>query len=116
MALLPGFSGTACRPGPGGPKWSQSNGCPVTLRLQQRLQSVSVPADPICRCQNLAQSSGALVSQGEATAQVKITFQFQPPYDLNVLVARQDNTWLVDDITCGSAPSSIYQDPLGPCR
>ena len=98
--------------------WSTSDGCPVTQRLQQRLRTIDLHADPICRCQNSFQVQTALLAQSSAAAQVKVTFGFGGSSSSGIIFAvlYQDGRWLVDDTTCPSGPSrSIYNDPLQPC-
>jgi hypothetical protein len=115
-ALLEGPS--SCLPKAGPPTYSRAFGCPVTDRLQTRLQTANIPANPACRCQN-----GALVTyrsdNGTPTAHVDATMAFSSPLTITWSVVLQDGRWFADDSWCGgstSAATSIYKDPLGACK
>lgn len=121
QALIATGGPTPCRPAQD-EMWSQSAGCPVTARLQQRLQSGPTTgpaggADPVCRCQNIAPATVTLVSTDGRTAEVGARFQFAKPLDIHFSVVQegQGSGWLVDDSSCGDPSTSIYATPVKPC-
>lgn len=121
QALMPTGGVTICRPS-SGPRFAQAAGCPVTTRLEQRLQSnpLSGPgggADPVCRCQNIAPATLAGGGAAGGTANVKATFQFQPPLVIQFVVVQQGqgSGWLVDDSLCADMTGSIYDTPVKHC-
>jgi hypothetical protein len=134
QALLPnppfltGAASTPCVPRQqgSGPFYSGAAGCPVTQRLEQRLQTnpgsgTGGGANPICRCQNPNPSSPiTLISQAGATATVQVAFGL-PGQSNNVgfSVLSTGGRWYVDDTFClsGGQPvpaTSIYQ-PFKAC-
>jgi hypothetical protein len=116
-AVLPSTgqgSTSPCRPPQQDP--FKDPACPITPHLRQRLATVQMHADPICRCQNTPSSipiHPAVVSEKGAT--VTVTFPFQPPYEVQFTVVKQGGGWLVDNASCGTPAKDIYQDPIGPC-
>lgn len=107
----------ACLPKAGPPPWSRAGGCPLTDRLQLRLQTIKINASATCRCQN-----GAPLSYrsdgGSPTAHVDSTMAFNTPLTITWSVVSEGGRWFVDDSWCGgssAAATSIYKDPLGPC-
>lgn len=122
-ALLPNPAGgpTACRPASGA-AYSAAAGCPVTQRLQQRLQAgptsgAAGGADPVCRCQNSATPIPVmLVTQGGASAIVKASFGFPGhPDDVQFVVSDLGGRWFVDDTYCADPSTSIYRTPVASC-
>jgi hypothetical protein len=122
QALMSSGGSTICRP-QGGVQWSQAAGCPITRRLEQRLQSNATSgsgdgADPICRCQNIAPVTLAPAKAAQSgSAVVKATFQLQPPVVIYFTAVQQaqGSGWLVDDSYCADAATSIYASPVKPC-
>ena len=88
-------------------------GCPMTLRLQDRLLDAKVS---ICRCQNGSGTRKIEVERYEGGAVAHVTmYEGHATYDL-IMVLDDDGVLLVDDQTCNGDPkTSIYNDPLGPC-
>lgn len=108
---------TVCRPSRG-PAYSAAAGCPVTPRLQQRLQSNPTPgADPICRCQNAVENpSLSIMDQTATNALLLVDFStLRSGNVLNFMVVASGGRWLVDDTSCGDQSSSIYVNPVRPC-
>ena len=121
LIFSPGAA-TACRPSGSGPRYSIAAGCPVTLRLEQRLESnptagTGEGADPICRCQNAADPPPVtVVSQAGVSAEVKVSFGFSGhPNDVRFTVVDLGGRWFVDDTYCGDPSTSIYQTPVTGC-
>jgi hypothetical protein len=107
---------TVCRPA-AGTSYSQAAGCPVTKRLEARLQSHPTPnVEPVCRCQNTAPTDITTVSNDGETANLQVTFRFpDKPYSEIFIVVNAGGRWFVDDTTCGTANSSIYLTPVKAC-
>ena len=106
---------TACSPKAGPPHWSRAFGCAVTGRLQTRLQTVSIPANPACRCQNLLDVAYS-TDNAAPTAHVDATFGGS--YTITWSVVQEGGRWFADDSWCrgsSATATSIYKDPLGPC-
>jgi hypothetical protein len=130
QALLPNpaVGATICQPR-SGPHYSGAAGCPVTQRLEQRLQTnpgsgTAGGADPICRCQNAnTPPPVTLISQAGASATVQVAFGFPGhPNDVGFSVLSTGGRWYVDDTFCltasGGQPvpaTTIYQAPLKAC-
>jgi hypothetical protein len=109
---------TSCNPKAGPPHWSRAYGCAVSDHLQARLQTVNIPANPACRCQNVAPVTYTS-DNARPIAHVDATMAFSPPLTITWSVVQQDGRWFADDSWCGGtspAATSIYKDPLGPCK
>jgi hypothetical protein len=118
--LLPSARNSPCYP-PGGARYDASRGCPVTARLQARLQAnpagPGAGADPVCRCQNANPNAAAAAAAGGATG-ATVTVDFGFPGSPNVVrftVLATAGGWLVDETDCGDASTSIYNTPLRAC-
>jgi hypothetical protein len=121
LVLDPAGAPGPCRPATGA-RFSAAAGCPVTRRLQQRLQADPTGgpgggADPVCRCQNASSPVPvSLVAQGGASATVRAAFGFPGhPDDVQFTVVDLNGRWFVDDTYCADLSTSIYQTPVKPC-
>jgi hypothetical protein len=115
----PSHGPTVCVPSTG-LTYSQAAGCPVTKRLEARLQSHPTPgANPICRCQNSGDLSLSTTTNDGRSARVHVDDAFAIDHVmLDFLVVNTGGRWFVDDTTCGTdgAASSIYLTPVKNCE
>lgn len=116
MFYDPAHGPTICWPS-SGPRYSQAAGCPVTKRLEVRLQSNPTPnADPVCRCQNFGGPAVSTMNDDGHNALLLVDFSVARGGNvLNFLVVNSDGRWFVDDTNCGTAASSIYVTPVKTC-
>ncbi len=106
-----------CSPGQGsnGVVYTRDTGCPITARLEARLQAIlssSRGADPICGCQNFSRLRIVLVNSTADRARVDVTWlDFGPGHTRTFVVLHQGGRWLVDDeYPAGRPDQDIYHD------
>jgi len=106
-----------CSPGQGanGVVYTRDTGCPITARLEARLQQIlSGPrgraADPICGCQNVSRLRVVLSDSTASLAHVSVTWlDFGPSYTRVFVVLKRSGRWLVDDeYPAGRPDKDIY--------
>jgi hypothetical protein len=99
-------------------RYSVDAGCPVTLRLQNRLRALASGYDPVCRCQShVATPFVTPLSATRVNAVFKVSFgSAARPNDVYFAVIKLGKSWFVDDTNCSDPSTSIYSDPLQPCR
>lgn len=94
-----------CSPGQGanGVVYTRDTGCPITARLEARLQQIlsgrgGRAADPICGCQNVSRLRITLVDSTAGRARVDVTWlDFGAAHTRTFVVLKQGGRWLVDD-------------------
>src|SRR5579859_6210456 len=103
-------------------RWSREAGCPVTLRLQQRLQETTSSAgdDPICLCHDHAEITIAETADDSRTSRVTASFRFAnastPSREIGFDVVNEQGGWVVDETFCLVGPrNSIYDHPIVAC-
>lgn len=99
-------------------RYSATAGCPVTLRMQDRLRSLASGFDPVCRCQRRAGTPALVpISANRLDAVVKVGFgTAAAPDDVYFAVIKLGGQWFVDDSNCSDPSTSIYVDPLPRCH
>ena len=113
---------SACRH-VGPDQWSRAAGCPLTLRLQQRMQqhpTIDGGFDLICRCRDTGQITISVVAASASTAQVEVTFRIANASTAFSKIAfaavHEGGGWVVDDAFCAIGPrNSIYDNPVRTC-
>lgn len=113
---------SACRHA-GPDQWSRTAGCPVTLRLQQRMQenpTISGGFDIICRCRDTGQITISVVAASVSTARVEATFRIANASTAFTRIAfsavHESGGWVVDETFCAAGPrNSIYDNPVRTC-
>lgn len=115
--LLPASATTPCNSNDPAALFQSVRGCPVTDRLQERLRSDAAHGfNPVCRCQFAVQADIGEAAANGASAIVPVTFRTPTPYVITFVLVRQGLAWIVDDMYCGSDPSTtIYSTPIEPC-
>ena len=95
--------------------YRRADGCPITDRLEERIQVVArtIHASPVCRCQNGPASAvykTQTQTQTSAVVRGDLTWSAADIHAMLFTVLRSGGMWLVDDIACASHPgdSSIY--------
>lgn len=112
------YTSTACHKGP---QYSIARGCPITPRLQRRLQgNPGIEANPVCRCQavpinvmyfTLSKTGSAAVVRARlvySDSAIRLTF----------VVLHQRDGWRVDDIYCTEgrrSATTVYRARLADC-
>ena len=105
-------------------QWSRAAGCPLTLRLQQRMQenpTIAGGFDLICRCQDTGQITISVVAASASTAEVEVTFRIANASTAFTKIAfsavHEGGGWVVDDTFCAIGPrNSIYDNPIRTCQ
>lgn len=106
-------------------KASQGNysHCPMTGRLKKRANELGkLQANPICRCQNTAQSiTMSFAHRMGSRATVDTTWRYGPgsKESITFVAVRASGMagWQVDDSYCTGQPNtSLYKPPKGPCH
>jgi hypothetical protein len=115
--LLPGSATSPCYGNDPAALFQRSRGCPVTDRLQQRLNSDAARGfNPVCRCQAAIPAEVGEAAVTGATAIVPVTFRTPTPYLITFVLVQQGQDWLVDDVYCGSDQSTtVYATPIETC-
>ena len=115
--VLPGSATSPCYGNDPAALFQRSRGCPITDRLQQRLNSDAARAfNPVCRCQVAIQADIGEAAANGASAIIPVTFRAPTPYVVTFVLVRQGQDWLVDDVYCGSDQSTtIYATPIATC-
>jgi hypothetical protein len=97
--------------------------CPMTSSLKKRANQLArLGANPICRCQNTAQSIRIdYASRNGASATVATIWQYGPSSKEHItfVTVRTTGTssWQVNDTYCTGHPNtSMYKPPKGPCH
>jgi hypothetical protein len=97
--------------------------CPMTTRLKRRAnQLAKLGANPICRCQNTAQSiEMSYANRSGVRATVATVWRYGPHSKESItFVAVRTvgmSSWQVDDSYCTGHPNtSLYMTPKGPCH
>ena len=104
-------------------QWSRAVGCPLTLRLQQRMQqnpTIGDGFDLICRCRDTGQITISVVAASTSTAQVEVTFRIANASTawtkIEFSAVHEGGGWVVDDTFCPVGPrNSIYDNPVRTC-
>jgi hypothetical protein len=104
-------------------QWSRVAGCPLTLRLQQRMQenpTIADGFDVICRCRDTGHITISVVAVRASTAQVEVTFRIANASTASTRIAfsavHEVGGWVVDDTFCAIGPrNSIYDNPVRTC-
>src|SRR5438874_1136445 len=78
--------------------YRRARGCPITMRLEERLHSPAVAGlNPICRCQSYAPMDIGAASVSNATATGPVTLLEPNPRLITFGLVRESSAWRVDD-------------------
>jgi hypothetical protein len=115
--LLPGSASSPCYGPQEDQLYRRARGCPITVRLEQKLHSSAVAGfNPVCRCQSFAPIDVGQANISGGTATVSVTFRTPTPYVITFLLATEGQDWRVDDTWCGTDRSTtIYATPVVTC-